>query len=153
MVSTWGDPGEAIHYDFQSFSLCLLNNSEEALLSAEHFTSSRAVCDSQRWCVCFLVLVTLVLVILVRVAFQFNVISLEDSHKVERCDALLTVRFEWAFNILEGTSPRKCLILYINLCILMVDLHLVETLISHSLCMNDEAALSVRSVILIFIMV
>ena len=35
----------------------------------------------------------------------------------------------------------------------MVNLHLVETLISHSLCMHNKAALRVRGVILVFIMV
>ena len=46
------------------------------------------------------------------------------------------------FNIAEGTSTTELIKILVNLSILIIDLNLVERMLTHSSGMNNESALS-----------
>lgn len=78
---------------------------------------------------------------------ELNIVSLEDSHEVEGRHSLLLVPLNRVLHVLESASSCEGLVLVVNLCILVVDLHLMEALIAHAFGMHDEATLSERVVI------
>ena len=132
--------------------LRLFNHLEEVLLATEHLARSSAIDHSQRRCVSFAVLDALIAIPLVSVR-DLRVVSLEDSHEVERRDTLLFVGAHGSLHIFESAPARESLIMVVNLGVLVVDLHLVETLISHALRMHNEATLGIQVVVLLIVIV
>lgn len=78
---------------------------------------------------------------LVGCACNFNVVSLKDTHEIKCCHTLLLIRTKRFLDVIKGASTSESLVLEINFSALIVNLHLMEALIAHTLCMHDEAAL------------
>ena len=56
-----------------------------------------------------------------------------------------------SLNVLKSATPGESLVLHVNFSVLIVDLHLVEALVTHAVCVDDKAALGERVIILLVI--
>jgi len=88
------------------------------------------------------------------ISFDLYVVSLEYTHQVQSCDALLTVSTNRFFNILKGAPSRKSLVFIIYFSVLVVDLNFMEAGVPNTFSMNDEATLGMWIIVaLIFLIV
>lgn len=69
------------------------------------------------------------------------IVSLQYSHQVQGRDTSLFVRVNRFLNLGEITPFFELSLLCVDFCVLIVYLHFVENVISHSPCMHNEAAL------------
>ena len=64
---------------------------------------------------------------------------------------MLFVGIQRPFDILEGAPTSESLVLKIDFGVLIIDLHLVEAMISHALRMHNEATLRIQVIIILIV--
>lgn len=70
------------------------------------------------------------------------IISFKSAHQIQCRDALLGVVWNTIFNIHESASLYELVCIFVDSCVLVIDLYLVERVVSHSASVNDESSLS-----------
>lgn len=108
----------------------------EALISAKHLVGSFSAGDGERRRILPLVLNLPLALVVVGV-----VVSLEDSHHVEGGDASLLERVDGLLNFGEISPLNELALFCIYFSVLIVDLDLVEDLVTDTLGMNYVAPL------------
>lgn len=66
---------------------------------------------------------------------------------------MFSIVIDTVFNILESTSFDELIVIFVELGVLEVYLYLMESVISHSSCVDDETSLSQRDLLRIFLIV
>ena len=150
MVATRRDSSQAVYDDLNTLILGLLHDLVEVFLSAEHFAGSHPIGHSQRRCISLTVLDTLIAVSLIGVR-DLCVVSLEHAHEVQSRDTLLFIGIQRPFDILEGAPTSESLVLEIDFSVLIIDLHLMEAMISHALRMHNKATLRIQVIIILIV--
>ena len=64
---------------------------------------------------------------------------------------MLFIGIQRPFDILEGAPTSESLVLEIDFGVLIIDLHLVEAMISHALRMHNKATLRVQVIIILIV--
>lgn len=152
MVTARRDTRKAVYDDLDTLGFSALHHALEAFLATKHAAGCHSVSHSQRRRVGLAILNALIChIALVRCTGDLHVVSLEDTHEVEGCHALLLVRTHLTFNIFEGATASESLILEVNFGVLVIHLHFMEALVAHPLSLNNEAALGKRIIVLCII--
>ena len=156
VVAARTDSCQTVHDDFDAGVLGSLHHGVECRLSTEHLAWCLSRGDCKGRCIRFLVLLLGHLLLeeaLVGISRHWCIVSLEYSHKIQGRHPRLFVTIDGSFDIGEVASPGECLVLVVDLCILIVNLDLMEYLLAHTLGMHDESPLSQRSVNIIRIVI
>ena len=144
------DPGQTINDQFNIVLLRLVDHSLEICVSSEHLARCCPAGHRQAGGICTLVLVlAFITERILGIALHRNVIPLEYAFQIQCSHTTLFIVSYSIFDGLEGPTLGESLVLEIDSRVLVINLHFMERVVAHALCMDDESTLCVEVVKLI----
>lgn len=125
-----------------------MNDGFEARITSEHFVCCITGCDRHWGCVIFSIFDVIGVT-----ALELVIISRKRTHKIKSCNTLFGIRVNVHFDISEVSSLEELVGVFIELGVLVIDLDLMECVVSHSSGVNDKSTLGDVNVAIFLVIV
>ena len=136
MMSTGTNSRQAVDDDFDIIFLSTSHDSLQGWFATKHSVYGASI-NSSKWRGVLLSVLKIIRIFVLK----WIVVSFEGTHEIQSRDSLFGIIGNTLFDITEGSSLDELVTAFIDSCILIINLDLVERVIFHTLSMYHKSTL------------
>ena len=153
MMSARTNSSETVNNYFDIFFFSFPHHILESSFTSKHFTWTVSVSNRKCWGVFFSHHTASFVINILCCPLNWTVISLKNAHKIKNRNSGFLISRQRLFDVLKRTSFLESLSFVINFSILIVYLHLMNSLILNTLCLDYVSSLGYHLVNIVRIII